>query len=444
MILTADHKNRKAILNRNLHLTVRKALIILSGFLFFEGSAGCQASHLKTDRNTYWPAPLLIKPGYLQTVLDPTFGTRITRIVGDPGNPLPNIPGQVWASDQLRHGYSKREAWNCDQSMILLERHSPNLWLDGKTYNVLFTRSDKPTNKNPDRPRYDLRWSHSKPDVMLYLMSDPGKCEFGKWDVVKNVTTRLIDLPGYQSCTFGDGEGSLSADGNKAVVLATRDGKKEIFVVDVLNKIKGPDIEIDRLDNCTISPRGNYIVVDGFLNGEEDRIQVRRATDGTLVWSETRYGMPSHFDVQVDQNGDEVVVGVAKSAPYGGNLIKRRLSDGLLTVLVDTGYASHTSGRNYKRQGWVYVTYQTRDNPKSYPYQNEIVAVKLDGSKVERICNIRSRDFTYVAEAHGSPSPDGKKVIFASDWDSGTYPVQAYVVDISDKINASDNLPAKK
>lgn len=40
---------------------------------------------------------------------------------------------------------------------------------------------------------------------------------------------------------------------------------------------------IKELDNCTISPYGNYIVVDGFLNGEEDRIQVRRATDGTKV-----------------------------------------------------------------------------------------------------------------------------------------------------------------
>ena len=115
-------------------------------------------------------------------------------------------------------------------------------------------------------------------------------------------------------------------------------------------------------------------------------------------------------------------------------LIKRRLSDGLITILVDTGYASHTSGRNIQRPGWVYVTYSSRDEPSNYPYQNEIMAVKLDGSRTERICHTRSNIFAYISESHGSPSPDGLRVIFASDWDSGTYPVQAYVVDFRNKV----------
>lgn len=288
---------------------------------------------------------------------------------------------------------------------------------------------------------------------MYYLLNSPEGCKFGKWDVVRDVTNELIDLKPYSSCTFGAGEGNFSADGKKAIVMAVKGEKKVIFVLNVINRSKGPDIEISKADNCTMSYLGNYIVVDGFIDDgdsaadstvlksetryKDDRIRVRSAIDGTLLWSESRYGLPSHWDVQIDQNGDEVVVGVVKTAPYSGNVIKRRLSDGLITVLVDTGYASHTSGRNYKRPGWVYVTYQTRDEPKNYPYQNEIVAVKLDGSRIERICNTRSNNFNYVAESHGSPSPDGTRVIFASDWDSGTFPVQAYVVDISDKINGN-------
>jgi hypothetical protein len=62
------------------------------------------------------------------------------------------------------------------------------------------------------------------------------------------------------------------------------------------------------------------------------------------------------------------------------------------------------------------------------------MAVKLDGSRTERICNTRSNIFAYISESHGSPSPDGLRVIFASDWDSGTYPVQAYIVDFRDKV----------
>ncbi len=388
---------------------------------------------LKTDMNVYWPAPALNKPGYLQTITDPVFGTKITRIVGNPSDSIPNLPGQVWPAKEGRHGYSKRQAWNADQSMIFLDRHYPHIWLDGNTYQPLFIRTfDK---GNPDRPRRDLRWSNTEPHIMYYLSSAKGKCSFGKWDVVKDVMTELIDLSAYIYCSFGDGEGNFSADGTKAAVYAIkRDSTKVIFVADVITKTKQPDIEVTTLDNCTISPLGNYIVIDGDFAGGSDRIQVRRASDGKVLWTESRYGVPSHWDVQVDQNGDEVVAGVAKSSPYDGRVIKRRLSDGKITVLVDKGYASHTSGRNIKRPGWVYVTYNLRDESKYYPYQNEIVAVKLDGSRTERIGNIHSNSFTYIAEAHGSPSPDGLRVIFASDWDSGVIPIQAYIMDFRDKV----------
>jgi hypothetical protein len=388
---------------------------------------------LRTDMNVYWPASALNKPAYLQTIIDPVFGTSITRIVGNPGDTIPHLNGQVWPGKEERHGYSKRQAWNADQSMIFLDRHYPHIWLDGNTYEPLFIRTfDK---GNPDRPKRDLRWSHTEPHIMYYLTSSPGKCSLGKWDVVKDVLTELIDLSEYNYCSFGDGEGNFSADGTKAAVYALRpDGVKVIFVANVVTKTKEPDIEVTTLDNCTISPLGNYIVIDGDFSGGSDRIQVRKASDGRVLWTESRYGVPSHWDVQVDQNGDEVVAGVGKSSSFDGRVIKRRLSDGKITVIVDKGYASHTSGRNIRRPGWVYVTYNLRDESSYYPYQNEIVAVKLDGTRIERLGNIHSNSFTYVAEAHGSPSPDGLRVIFASDWDSGQLPIQAYVIDFRNKV----------
>lgn len=428
--------NKLNMIKKSFHLSKRAFILVSGSFLFLFGTIKTDVRcDLITDQETYWPAPHLNKPGYLQTVTDPTFGTKITRIVGEPGTPLPNVPGQVWASERLRHGYSKRQVWNSDQSMIFLDEHIPNLWLDGNTYEVLFTRPDKPTKRNPGGTRYHVRWSHSEPNIMYYILSSPEGCHLGKWDVVSDVSEKLIDLENYTSCSFGRGEGNFTADGVKAAVHALRgDGERVIFVADMVNKTKGADIKVDTLDNCTMSPLGNYIVIDGDFFGGSDRIQVRNASDGTVCWTESRYGVPSHFDVQIDQNGDEVVVGVAKTEPYDGSLIKRRLSDGFITVLIDRGYASHTSGRNLKRPGWVYVTYSSRDNLRYYPYQNEIIAVKLDGSRIERICNTRSYVFTYISESHGCPSPDGLRVIFASDWDSGTYPVQAYVVDFRDKL----------
>jgi hypothetical protein len=86
----------------------------------------------------------------------------------------------------------------------------------------------------------------------------------------------------------------------------------------------------------------------------------------------------------------------------------------------------------------VFVTYQESYNFYP-PCTNEIDAVRLDGSRVERICNIRDNNQvflgdSYLAESHGCPSPDGLRVIFASDWNKGAYPVQAYVVDYRDKV----------
>ncbi len=168
---------------------------------------------------------------------------------------------------------------------------------------------------------------------------------------------------------------------------------------------------------------------------------------GNIVWEETLYGFPSHFDTQIDQNGDEIIAGTAKSdkngIDYKGKVIKRRLSDGETTIISNYSWANHTSGRNINRQGWVFVTYQNRDGSSHYPYYNELVAVKLDGSRTERICHLYSYDFDYVSESHGVPSPDGLKVMWASDWENNTFPVQAYVADFTDKLitDIPDNKP---
>jgi hypothetical protein len=409
---------------------MRNALLLVLTTVASNGFAQDIHCDLVTNTTTFWPAPTVSKPEYLQPITDPTFGTTITRIVGNPGEPIPNLPGTMWAPDQERHEYSKLSVWNCDQSMMYLNRHYPNLWLDGNTYEVLFTRT---------KPSSYVLWSHTEPTIM-YHTGRSGNCHLGKWDVVKDVSTELVDLRAYTSCSFGESEGNFSWDGTKTAVYGKRisDNKDVVFVVDLVARTKGVDIEVTAFDNCTMSPKGTYVVIEYSA----DMIQVRNASDGTLVWSDWRYGLPSHFDVQIDQNGDEVVAGVGKTSPYNGLVIKRRLSDGVIAPLTTSGYASHTSGRNLRRPGWVYVTYQNLQTNSQYlPYINEIDAVKLDGSRVERICNIRvnkylfpTPDDQYLAEAHACPSPDGLRVIFASDWDKGGFPVQAYVVDFRDKL----------
>jgi len=404
--------------------------------LLFAASSEAPEYNLLTDTAVYWPAPVLSKPDYLQTITDPTFDTHITRIVGNPGETIVALPEQKWANEQLRHGYSKRQPWNSDQSLIYLDRHDPELWLDGSTYEVLFTRQ---------KPGTRVRWSNYEPNIMYYLASyNDGNSQLGRWDVINDSTEVVIALDGYKELSFGKGEGNFSNDGTKVALSAIRisDNHEVIFITDISTGQKWPDMDMNgvaiEINNATLSPLGNYLVIAGDWGQGADRLQVRNASSGAILYTETNRGMPSHFDVQLDQNGDEVVVGVAKTTTEdvrSGTVIKRILETGTISVIADHKYASHTSGRAVNRPGWVYVTYQNRS--VSYPpYINEVVAVKLDGTRTERIAHLHSMKFNYVSEAHAVPSPDGNRVMWASDWDTENYPIQSYVSDFRDKIKA--------
>ncbi|MBV1929115.1 MAG: hypothetical protein KUG81_06340, partial [Gammaproteobacteria bacterium] len=83
-----------------------------------EGEQGVEEITLNTSLTVYGTTPSLTKPTYLQTVTEPTFGTKITRISGDVGVAIPNVsPSENWLN-VARHGYSTRQPWNADESII--------------------------------------------------------------------------------------------------------------------------------------------------------------------------------------------------------------------------------------------------------------------------------------------------------------------------------------
>lgn len=213
-----------------------------------------------------------------------------------------------------------------------------------------------------------------------------------------------------------------------AVFAIDSNGAQVAFGYDLDSETRGPDISLAgvSVDWVSISPLGGRIVVNGW----NDNTQVY-TWDGAEVGSRwTEYGRPSHYDLAVDENGDEVAVGVSKSDPDDGRVIKRRLSDGTVTVLTSGGYASHSSTRNLARPGWVYVTYNHL-GPSWPPYHDELIAVPPDGSgAVQRLAKLHNEVIDYKGESQGVPRPDGRQVIFASNWNSGSSrPIRAYVID---------------
>jgi hypothetical protein len=115
-----------------------------------------------------------------------------------------------------------------------------------------------------------------------------------------------------------------------------------------------------------------------------------------------------------------------------------RLRDGQITPLSDPeneAYLFHVSARNFDRPGWVYVTYYPGAGKR---FGDEIVAVKLDGSKVERLGHTHSdARGLYRGEPHAVPSRDGRRLVFASNWATGDgspsaqkNDIKAYIIDM--------------
>jgi hypothetical protein len=127
------------------------------------------------------PRSLVPRPSYLETFTDPAFGSRVTRITGDPGTAIPGIGG-TW-SDVARHHYSKDAAWNCDQSLLCLADHRGRpslLFLDGASYEPRFGHHHGPGT--------EMRWHATRPHEMIFVKGS----SLGRWNVLKD-TVEVIE-----------------------------------------------------------------------------------------------------------------------------------------------------------------------------------------------------------------------------------------------------------
>jgi len=438
-----------------------------------EGAARKQA--LVTDPSVVFSVPEVPRPSYLAPMVDPTFGTTITRIADDTGRPIvwsePTAAAGTWSND-ARHHYVDDQPWNSDGSLLVLEnRGKPNIiFLDGRTYQPKF-----PLPRNYERGQD--RW-HPSPDHPHERINLKGS-RLEWFDVVRGVQTRHWALPFPAT---NDIAGNPSRDGRFIVLTDTSEGSLtgRMFVVDMdpqppyspyPNRRIGPprDLFSDTglpnlsLDWAAISPSGRYAVVV-YNRPANDFWRVYDVDPQTLAL--TPRALPKsypgtsgaadkgflynlgHGDMTLNPfDHDEDAAAGQEHAKNAGRIVNGkpiswllmvRLSDGEITPLSDPNneaYPFHISARNFDRPGWVYVSYHPATGKR---FGDEIVAVKLDGSKsVERLAHTHSNARgLYRAEPHAVPSPDGRHVIFASNWASSCgstsgpkNDIKAYVID---------------
>jgi hypothetical protein len=366
----------------------------------------------------------LPEPEYLGQVTDPAFGTLFTRVTY-PGRML--FDRVSCEPTHCRHRYSSAQAWNADQSLLLISKGCNGFcFLDGQTYKPAFHR----------RASGECEWHPTDPTQMICVEDQ----RIYAWAVREDVKTTLYAPGDYKKLKFGPSKGNLSNDGSRLVVQAVNgDGETVSFAYDIGAARKFPDISLARLvgENsfCSISPSGHYILCVQRLPDGANPAYVF-AVDGVLIQTWPENHRPGHGDMALDSDGKDVYVGISKADPDKYHIIKRRLDDGFVTSIAPFGRAQHVSARNIRKPGWVFVTFggeysQVVGGKETTPFYQEIVAMRIDGSgEIRRVAHTRSSNHDYLSEAQASPSPDGSQVIWSSNWGRAGDPVAAYIAQL--------------
>ncbi|MCA9742011.1 MAG: hypothetical protein H6695_04305 [Deferribacteres bacterium] len=384
--------------------------------------------------------PFLAKPAIGETYRDPVFHTKITRLTD--------------AVAEQNKGfvcyYAKLNPFNADESKILIYQRGGK-W---RLYDISgqFLKEVPVKNTQTDS---QPRWHPTDPNVLFWFNANT----IVKHNIESATSEDIAQFQDYQFITNFD-EGNYSADGTLLAIAGKnwpwRTGLQEFFVYDLVNKKQvGPKIPATghEVDWLSISPSGEYMVVHvAFKQGGEQWQGTDVYKVPEMTWQPYPYYIYSdHADIGIDELGDEVYVTDNAESVYPDRLRhieKFRLSDGAKTDLLGLkwGLSMLISCRNLGVPGWAIVsTYSLPErlaSPDIYPFQDEIFAVKLDGSyEVRRLAHHRSQRFSvgdysynnYWDQPNAVSSTSGDFILFSSNWRELDAPEDVYLMDLRDQ-----------
>jgi hypothetical protein len=227
---------------------------------------------------------------------------------------------------------------------------------------------------------------------------------------------------GLANMEIGDAEGNLSNDDVWLVLQGDVSSAQKVLVYNmVTDSVSSLFACTTRPNNATVSQSGNYVIIQfsGSGSGAQQGIQCYdRATFGTgataLRQIDTNGG--GHWDCGYDTDGNEVAV-----VSVSGAVKTVRLSDGTVRTEIPstnafTGYG-HISCRNIARPGYSYHSVLDSVGASGLKGNDQVLALKLDGTgTVEVFCFSHHGAEWYNNSPFAVPSPDGKLVVFGSEW----------------------------
>ena len=338
---------------------------------------------------------------------DPVFGTSIKRITNALSTNNADTGGKLaWIVNE----YSTASPFNNDNSRLILVHQSYFGLYDGNG-NFL---GNLPLEINSSS---EPRWSRKDNSTLYYHRGNQLK----SYDVSIGSMTVVHTFSEYSSIA-GNGEMDISQDGDHFVFVGD---SRHVFVYTISTdrKMAAFDTGGNGFDSVYITPNNNVTITwrQAGMNTRYTGIEMFNSNMNFLRQVAHAGG---HMHMSRDLNGEEVLIWTNSDDPRpacGQNaIVKIRLADGAQTCLLslDWSLAVHISAAD---DTWAFVeTYNPSDViPPSgwYPYTNELLQIKLDGSEVRRLAHHQSRPLnSYNYQPKLTASRDGTRLVYASNF----------------------------
>jgi len=373
------------------------------------------------------PMTALPKPAPGEPLIDPEFRTRIVRIT-DVAAQLRSTAGAA------KPAYSTIPAWNADESYLIVyvtqkSGAAGHFLLDGHTYRPIRALDIEPTDIE------HFYWSSTDPDVLYYPLawesSGISQRQLIRYHVRSNRKEVLYEFPQAAApaayrVDFG-GDPMYSSWDNDLFGFRRRGERDAAFTFRLSRRQESERVASD--DAPQICASGKCYVL---------RNEVRNSATHALI--RTLQGDASeHGAMLMLANGQDVRATVQFDVAPVGTLIAENLTTGVVTEIVGerTGYPyppthTHISAHAFKAPGWVAVSV-TGDPQGRKVLDSELLLANLNDGTVCRVAHHRTSGDDgpngYWAEPHVNISPTGTRLLFGSDWGSGSA-VDTYVVEL--------------
>lgn len=400
------------------------------------GCGGRSEAALVTGKDQTAPPPLPF-PAKGTPVLDPVHGTCMVRVT--------DSATEAGSPEFIRSDYSRRQAFNADNSLILVYSYGGDWHLYGGGPDAPYVRTLRGV-----RGDAEPQWHASNPDL-LYHVPNNGGLELRELNVRTGAVRAVGEfgdrLPWKQTArVWTKSEGSPSADGRYWCFMAeTRDFKSlGIFTWDMqTDTILGTYATGgNRPDHVSMSPSGRHCVVAwgapegvvAFSRDMQQQFQVHRRGE--------------HSDIALDAEGRDVYVSIDYQSRAGDvfmvNLDTRERTTLFASYLNRTATALHFSGKAFQRPGWIVVSTYSGYHADSRPFTPEwlhdkvfAVELKADPELVMLAHTRRVRpkgwevqDGGYWSEPQATASRDLTRVLFNSNWGRPAGSVETFQVTV--------------